>query len=70
MRLIGTVLGVVFDVLGARLGALLGQQRFAVGHRNLLVVRVNFAERQEAVAVAAVIDEGRLERGLHAGHLG
>jgi hypothetical protein len=31
---------------------------------------VDFRKREEAVAVAAVIDEGRLERGLDAGHLG
>jgi hypothetical protein len=31
---------------------------------------VNFAERQEAVPVAAVLDEGGLERRLHANDLG
>jgi hypothetical protein len=31
---------------------------------------VNLVEREEAVAVAAVFDERRLERRLHAGHFG
>jgi hypothetical protein len=44
-----------------------GDQRLPVGDRNLIVVRVNFAEGQEAVAVAAVIDEGRLQRRFDAG---
>ncbi len=49
-----------------RIGAFLGHQRFAVGHRDLVVIRVDLREGQEAVAVAAVIDEGSLERRLYA----
>ena len=55
--------------LGFRFG-LLGQQRLPVGDRDLVVVGMDFAEGQEAVAVAAVVDEGRLQRRLHARHLG
>ena len=45
-------------------GAFLRQQRLAVGDRDLVVVRVDFREGEEAVPVAAVVDEGRLQRGF------
>ena len=49
---------------------LFAHQRFAVGDRDLVVVGVDFVEGQEAVAIAAIFDEGRLQRGLYAGDLG
>src|SRR3546814_9644604 len=54
-------------LLGAhrRLGGMLGlfaQQRFAVFLRDLVIVGVDFAEGQEAVTVAAIFDERRLQR--------
>ena len=52
------------------IGALLFHQRLAVSDGDLVVVRVDFRERQEAVAVAAVIDEGRLKRRLDPRYLG
>jgi hypothetical protein len=55
--------------LGGMLG-FLAQQGFAILARDLVIIRVDFAEGQEAVAVAAIVDEGRLERRLHPGHLG
>jgi hypothetical protein len=55
---------------GALRPLFLGDQRLPVGDRNLIIVRMNFAEGEEAVAVAAVIDERRLERRLDPGHLG
>src|SRR5882672_4130011 len=45
-------------------------QRLTVGDRDLIVVRVDFAERQEAVAVAAIFDERRLQRRFYARDLG
>ena len=60
----------VLGLLGLGQRLFLGQQRLAVGHRDLVVVGVDFRKRQEAVAVAAVIDESRLKRGLHTGDLG
>ena len=45
-------------------------QRLAIGDRNLIVIGVDFAEGQEAVAVAAVFDEGCLQRRLYASDLG
>jgi hypothetical protein len=57
--------------LGFAMGALVGlDQRLTVGDRDLIVVRVDFAERQEAVAVAAIFDERRLQRRFYARDLG
>ena len=61
------VLFVVVVARGARVGV---DQRLPVGDRDLIVVGMDFAERQEAVAVAAVFDERRLQRRLNARHLG
>src|SRR5258708_15012107 len=33
-------------------------QRLAIGDRDLIIVRVDFAESQKTVAVAAIFDEG------------
>ena len=46
------------------------EQGLTVGDRDLVVVGVNFSKGEEAVSVAAVIDEGRLKRRLHARDLG
>ncbi len=48
----------------------LGEQRFAVGDRNTIVIGMDFREGQETVPVAAIFDEGRLERWLHPRDLG
>src|SRR5262245_10640490 len=48
--------------LGRPLHALLFlEQRLPVGNGDLIVVRMNFREGEEAVAIAAVVDEGRLQ---------
>ena len=52
---------VVFLGLGVQ-PLLLGDQPFAVGDRDLIVVGMNFREGEEAVAVAAVLHERRLQR--------
>ena len=41
---------------------LLGDQLLPIGHRDLEIVRMNFREGEEAVAVAAIFDEGGLQR--------
>ena len=57
--------------LGRALRALvLGDQRLPVGDRDLVVVGMDFAEGEKAVAIAAVVDEGGLQRRLDARHLG
>ena len=61
---------VLFLFLGAGEGALFLDQRFAVGDRDLVVIRVDFGKGQKAVPVAAVIDEGRLQAGFNPRHLG
>jgi hypothetical protein len=58
---------VVEVALGARVRV---DQRLPVGNRDLIIIGMDFAERQEAVAVAAVLDERRLKRRLNARHLG
>ncbi len=71
MAAAATPRAVVGLVVGVALGArFLGEQRLPVGDRDLVVVRVDFGEGQEAVAVAAVIDERRLQRRFDPGDLG
>ena len=55
--------------LGGMLG-LFGEQRVAVGLGDLVIVGMDFAEGEEAVAIAAIVDERRLQRRFDAGHLG
>ena len=52
-----------------RQALLLGDQPFAVGDGDLIVVGMDFREGQEAVAVAAIFHEGRLQRRLYADDL-
>src|ERR1700722_7279714 len=67
-----TVVGAVFGFfLGLAMGAFVGfDQRLAIGDRNLVIVRMNFAEGQKTVPVDAVLDEGGLQRRLYARDLG
>ena len=65
---VGAVIGI--GVGGAVVALFLGEQRLPVGDRNLIVVGMDFGERQETVAVAAVIDERRLQRRFDACDLG
>jgi hypothetical protein len=45
-------------------------QRLTVGDRNLVIIWMDFAEGQEAVAIAAIFDERGLQRRLYACDLG
>ena len=71
-RRVAAAAGAAVDlVLGVAVRALfLGDQRLPVGDRDLIVVGMDFAEGQEAVAVAAVVDEGGLQRRLYPRDLG
>ena len=60
----------ILVVLGVLKLAVFRQQLLAVGDRDLIIVRVDFTERQETVAIAAVIDEGRLQGRLYPDDLG
>jgi len=58
---------VVGFFLGLAVRALIGfDQRLPVGNRDLIIVRMNFAEGQKAMAVAAIFDESRLQRWFYA----
>ena len=61
------IVGLVVVARGARVGL---DQRLPVGDRDLVIVRMDFGERQEAVAVAAVLDERRLQRRFDPRYLG
>ncbi|WP_354082710.1 hypothetical protein [Bradyrhizobium sp. S3.3.6] len=57
--------------LGFAMGLLFGlDQRLPVGDRNLVVVGMDFAEGEEAVAVATIFNESGLERGFDPCDLG
>ncbi|WP_420131002.1 hypothetical protein [Rhodopseudomonas sp.] len=57
--------------LGFAMSAFVGlDQRLTVGDRDLVVIGMDFAEGEEAVAVATVFDEGRLQRGFDPGDFG
>ncbi len=62
--------GVVGGCLRAGILLLHRDDALPVGDGDLVVVGVDLAEGQEAVAVAAILDEGGLEAGLHADDLG
>ncbi len=55
--------------LGGMLG-LLAKQRLAILPGDLVIIGVDFREGQEAVAVAAIVDERRLQRRFDPGYLG
>jgi hypothetical protein len=61
------IIGFVIVARGARVGL---DQRLPVGDWDLVIVRMDFGERQEAVAVAAILDEGRLQRRFDPRDLG
>src|SRR6185312_4889483 len=61
-----TAVTVLVLFLGLAMGALVGlDQGLTVGDRDLVVVGMDFAEGEEAVAVAAIFDEGRLQRRFY-----
>jgi hypothetical protein len=51
-------------------GAIRIERRLTIGDGDAVIVGMDFAEGQEAVAIAAIFDEGRLQRRLDARHLG
>ncbi len=58
------------DVERALRALLFLDQRLPVGDRDLIIVGMDFAEGEEAVAVAAIIDERRLQRRFDARDFG
>ena len=60
---VAAVVGAVFGFfLSFAMSAFVGfDQRLTICHRDLVVVGVDFAEGQETVAIAAILDESRLQ---------
>ena len=62
-------LGAQRGFFGGVLG-FLAEQRLAILLGDLVIIGMDFREGEEAVAVAAVIDERRLQRRFDPGNLG
>jgi hypothetical protein len=57
--------------LGLAVGAFVRlDQGLTIGDRNLIIVRMNFAEGEKAVTVAAIFDEGSLQGWFYARDFG
>ena len=74
---VATIIVIIIMILGSAqalfLGSMFGffaKQCFAVFLGNLVIVGMDFAEGEEAVTTAAVIDERRLQRRFNPGYLG
>ena len=52
-------------MLGLCIFGLGGQKRLPVGDRNLIVVRMNFRESKETMAVSAILYESGLKRRFY-----
>src|SRR5262249_40922914 len=58
-------------LLGLAMRAFVGlDQRLTIGDRDLVIVGMDFAEGEKAMAIAAIFDKGRLQRRLDARDLG
>ena len=68
--IVGIVLGGAQPLFLSGVFGLLTQQSLSVSLGNLIIVGMDFAEGEKAVAVAAIIDERRLERRFDPGDLG
>ena len=55
-----------FRVCGALVVLLLRDQGLPISDRDLIIVGMDFRERQKAVTIAAVVDERRLQGRLNA----
>ena len=70
IRFVRIELGSAKALFLGRMLCFLAKQRVAVRLGDLVIIGVDFAEGQEAVAVSAIIDERRLERRFYPGNLG
>jgi hypothetical protein len=70
-RATAAMMTVLVLFLGLAMGALVGlDQRLTIGDRDLVIIGMDFAEGEEAVAIAAIFDKGRLQRRFDARDLG
>src|SRR5690606_18982472 len=65
VRAVGAVRTVPVRVVAVILVVIVREQALAVGDRDPVIIGVDVVERQETVPVAAILDEGGLERRLH-----
>lgn len=64
----GAIFGLFFRfAMGPFVGL---DQGLTIGNRNLVIIRMDFAERQKAMPVAAIFDEGSLQRRFDPRDLG
>jgi hypothetical protein len=64
-------LGTMFFFLGLPMGSIFFlEQGEAVGDRDLVIIRVDLGEGQKSMAITTIVNEGGLERRLHARNLG
>ena len=45
-------------------------QGLTIGHRDLVIIRMDFVKGQKAVAIAAIFDKRGLKAGFYPGNLG
>ena len=70
-RATAAMMTVLVLFLRLAMGALVGlDQRLTVGDRDLIIVGMDFAEGEEAMAIAAIFDKGCLQRRFDARDLG
>ncbi len=70
-RATAAMMTVLVLFLRLAMGALVGlDQRLTIGDRDLIIVGMDFAEGEEAVAIAAIFDKGGLQRRFDARDLG
>ena len=67
-RCLGNIIDIVVVVV--TVGGFLLDEGLPVRKRDLIVVGVDFVERQKAVTVTAIVDEGRLKGRFYTRHLG
>jgi hypothetical protein len=71
MAVAAAIRAVLALLLGFAVRTFLGlDQGLTVGDGDLIIIRMDFAEGEKAVAIAAIFDEGRLERGFDPRDLG
>lgn len=61
---------IVFDNFGVLDLCATLAQGFAVGNRDLVIVGMDFTEGKKTVAVSAIVNKGRLQRGFYSRHFG
>jgi len=64
------MLGIFFFISAFGSRRLMPEDRFAIGNGDLVIVRMDFAESEEAMAIAAIFHKSRLQRRFDARYFG